>query len=76
LYVSVFESQQAKANQLSAKLGIPVTADQVILSHTPLRRLTAQYADKSILVIGGDSCMQVARSYGFKQPICPSEVLK
>lgn len=53
---------------------MPVSANQVILSHTPLRRLTEQYANKNILVIGGDSCMEVAKSYGFQQPICPSEV--
>lgn len=65
---------QAKAEQLSRKLGIPVSANQVILSHTPLRRLKEQYANKNILVIGGESCIEVARSYGFEQPICPSEV--
>lgn len=66
-------TEEAKAEQLSTKLGINVSADQVILSHTPLRRLAEVYADQNILVIGGDSCVDVARSYGFQKPICPSE---
>ena len=52
-----------------------MSADQIILSHTPLRRLAGEYGDKNILVIGGDSCLDVAKSYGFQQTICPTEVI-
>lgn len=41
-----------------------LTANQLIQSHTPLKNVASQYADKDVLVLGGrrDECRRVAQS--------------
>lgn len=41
-----------------------LTANQLVQSHTPIKKIAAQYADKDVLVIGGrrDACRRVAQS--------------
>eukprot|EP00758_Cryptobia_borreli_P005803 Tbor_TRINITY_DN4988_c0_g2::TRINITY_DN4988_c0_g2_i3::g.9655::m.9655 len=65
-----------KAAQLTdiLKLDIPITEDQVVMSHTPMRFLTAKYANEPILVAGKGCTKQVALSYGFKKVTTIEEV--
>ncbi|KAG0033586.1 hypothetical protein BGZ81_008025 [Podila clonocystis] len=68
--------ESEKADQLTKKLGIPVSPDQLILSHTPMRSLSNKYRDANVLVIGGkgSDCRRVAEDYGFRQIVTPEEV--
>ncbi|KAF9365521.1 Haloacid dehalogenase-like hydrolase domain-containing 5 [Mortierella sp. NVP85] len=65
-----------KAEQLSRKIGVPISPKQLILSHSPMRALAAQFEDKNVLVVGGNGsdCRQVAEHYGFKHIVTPEEV--
>ncbi|KAF9941280.1 hypothetical protein BGZ65_004306 [Modicella reniformis] len=65
-----------KAEQLSKKIGIHISPRQLILSHSPMRALAAQYEDKNVLVVGGNGsdCRCVAEHYGFKHVVTPEEV--
>lgn len=60
-----------KAEKLSAQLGISIQEDQVILSHTPWRRLVPQYSRKRVLIIGSAESMDVAKAYGFENVVSP-----
>lgn len=55
--------------RLSAELGIPIRANQMVQSHTVLRSLAHKYAEEPVLVLGGinDSVRKVAEGYGFKK---------
>ncbi|KAG0009513.1 hypothetical protein BGZ80_002312 [Entomortierella chlamydospora] len=65
-----------KAAQLSKKIGIHISPDQLILSHSPMRSLVSKYEDKNVLVVGGNGsdCRNVAEHYGFKHVVTPEEV--
>jgi hypothetical protein len=62
------EHESARVQELSKKLGIPITEDNFVQSHTPFKQLvegsetTESLRDKTILVTGGDgdACRQVA----------------
>ncbi|GLC44804.1 hypothetical protein PLESTB_001212300 [Pleodorina starrii] len=56
-----------KAQQLSEWLGVRVEADQVILSHTPMRDLVPELAQRPVLVSGRGDVLNVARSYGLQR---------
>lgn len=58
-------TEETKAQQLTDWLNIPVTSNQVVLSHTPFKSIIPQYNGKPVLVIGrGDDLPDVAQSYG------------
>ncbi|KAI1300850.1 hypothetical protein EDD11_005940 [Mortierella claussenii] len=65
-----------KAAQLSKKIGIHISPEQLILSHSPMRALAATFQDKNVLVVGGNGsdCRRVAEYYGFKHVVTPEEV--
>ncbi|EEB07243.1 hypothetical protein SJAG_02328 [Schizosaccharomyces japonicus yFS275] len=69
------KSEEYRCNDLSQKLGIPVSTSQFIQSHTPMRMYAEKY--KTVFVVGGhlDSCRQVALEYGFKDPVIPLDVI-
>ena len=58
-------SEAHKARELSEWLGAPVRADQVILSHTPLRALAPRLGRDPVVVSGRKDSVEVALSYGF-----------
>lgn len=66
--------EKQKAKDLSKKLEMEVASSQVILCHTPFRSLASQYGDKPVLVVGRESCLQVATSYGFKHIVTPQHL--
>ena len=51
--------------QLTELLGVRVTPQQVVQSHTPMRGLAKQLGDQPVLVAGRGLVADVARSYGF-----------
>ncbi|GIL56053.1 hypothetical protein Vafri_11504 [Volvox africanus] len=59
--------EMRKAQELSAWLGVRVTREQVILSHTPMRDLVPELAQRPVLVSGRGDVLNVARSYGFQR---------
>ncbi|CEP64583.1 uncharacterized protein LALA0_S12e02256g [Lachancea lanzarotensis] len=69
-------SEKARCKDLSKRLGITVTEDQVIQGHTPMKDLVPAY--KNVLVVGGvlDSCRKVAQEYGFDNVYIPLDVMK
>ncbi|AQZ11343.1 (ZYRO0A09394g) [Zygosaccharomyces parabailii] len=69
-------SEKARCRDLSKRLGITVTEDQVIQGHTPMKDLVDVY--DNVLVVGGvlDSCRNVAEGYGFKNVYIPLDIMK
>ncbi|XP_019712106.1 cat eye syndrome critical region protein 5-like [Hippocampus comes] len=60
--------RQTKADQLSHILGVPITQDQVIMSHSPLRMLK-KFHDKCVLVSGQGPVLEIAKNLGFNNVI-------
>eukprot|EP00062_Callorhinchus_milii_P017623 gi/632970318/ref/XP_007901582.1/ PREDICTED: cat eye syndrome critical region protein 5-like [Callorhinchus milii] len=60
--------RQTKADQLTHILGVPISPEQVMLSHSPLRMLN-QYHDKHVLVSGQGPVGDIAKSIGFSRAI-------
>ncbi|KAI5450076.1 hypothetical protein NCC49_003703 [Naganishia albida] len=68
---------EERRQRLSAELGHELTANQLIQSHTPLKNVASQYADKDVLVLGGrrDECRRVAQSYGINRAWIAQDVI-
>ncbi|WVR07444.1 TIGR01456 family HAD hydrolase [Kwoniella sp. DSM 27419] len=62
---------------LSEELGVQLSPDQLVQSHTPIKQYVQQYKDKPVLVVGGarDSCRRVAESYGLKHAYIPQDII-
>lgn len=69
-------SERARCKDLSKRLGITVTEDQVIQGHTPMKDLVP--AHHNVLVVGGvlNSCRDVAKGYGFENVYTPLDIMK
>ncbi|XP_026532850.1 haloacid dehalogenase-like hydrolase domain-containing 5 isoform X2 [Notechis scutatus] len=59
---------QKKADQLSHLLEVPISKDQVVMSHSPLR-MFRRYHDKCVLVSGQGPLLDIAKHLGFCRPI-------
>lgn len=49
-----------------------LSANQMILSHSPMQHLVHKYENRDVLIVGGgdqESLMEVVRAYGFKRAI-------
>lgn len=68
------ESQ--RATDLTERLGVHITQEQIIQGHTPMKDLVGVY--QNVLVVGGvgNVCRNVAESYGFKNVYTPLDILK
>ncbi|XP_020485102.1 haloacid dehalogenase-like hydrolase domain-containing 5 [Labrus bergylta] len=60
--------RQTKADQLSHILGVPITLDQVIMSHSPLR-MFKKFHDMCVLVSGQGPVLEIAKNVGFKNVV-------
>ncbi|XP_076023058.1 haloacid dehalogenase-like hydrolase domain-containing 5 [Genypterus blacodes] len=60
--------RQKKADQLSHILGVPITQEQVIMSHSPLR-MFKKYHDKCVLVSGQGPVLDIAKNVGFNNVV-------
>eukprot|EP00833_Pecoramyces_ruminatium_P008758 jgi/Orpsp1_1/1182790/evm.model.c7180000082668.1 len=69
------KTEKKKAQELSQRFQVPIREEQVVLGHSPMRMVPDEIKDKIVLVIGPDSCKEVAKSYGFKKPIISKEVI-
>lgn len=69
------KTEAARTQQLSEILGVPISTDQFIQSHTPMRALAEYY--ETVLVMGGEGfkCREVAENYGFKNVVHPKDIL-
>ncbi|TRY97785.1 hypothetical protein DNTS_008281 [Danionella cerebrum] len=56
--------RQKKADQLSHILGVPISQDQVMMSHSPLR-MFKKFHDKHVLVSGQGPVLDIAKNVGF-----------
>ena len=65
----------ARTQQLSKILQNPVSTDQFIQSHTPMRALAEYY--NTVLVVGGEGyrCREVAEQYGFRDIVVPNDIV-
>ncbi|KAL2299621.1 hypothetical protein Nmel_012465 [Mimus melanotis] len=54
--------RQNKAEQLSHLLGVPISQDQVMMSHSPLR-MFKRYHEKCVLVSGQGPLLDIAQEY-------------
>jgi len=64
-----------KARDLSAKLGVDLSPEQVILAHTPLREVSPLYAHTPVLVVGKryEKLKKILESYGCQHVISTEE---
>ena len=64
-----------RCEQLSKILHNPISTDQFIQSHTPMRALADYY--ETVLVVGGEGykCREVAQEYGFKNIVVPNDII-
>lgn len=67
--------EMARVQQLSKILNSPISTDQFIQSHTPMRALAEYY--KTVLVVGGEGykCREVAEEYGFENIVVPNDII-
>ncbi|GHJ89943.1 hypothetical protein NliqN6_6345 [Naganishia liquefaciens] len=68
---------EERRQRLSKELGHELTANQLVQSHTPLKKVAHEYADKDVLVLGGrrDECRRVAQSYGIEKAWIAQDVV-
>lgn len=68
--------EYVRAQDLSNKLHVNITPEQIIQGHTPMKALVNTY--ENVLVVGGvgDVCRNVAESYGFKNVYTPIDIIK
>ncbi|KAF2133511.1 phosphatidyl synthase-like protein [Dothidotthia symphoricarpi CBS 119687] len=64
-----------RVEQLSKILHNPISTEQFIQSHTPMRALAEYY--KTVLVVGGEGykCREVAEEYGFEDIVVPNDII-
>ena len=68
--------ESVKAQALSEALDVVIGADQVVLSHTPMRDLVELYGEKRVLVLGKryEQLSAVMESYGFADVVTAEEL--
>ncbi|KAI8467209.1 MAG: HAD-superfamily hydrolase [Monoraphidium minutum] len=67
-------SEARKAQELTGWLGVPVAEGQVVLSHTPFRRLAPRLGQHPVLVCGRKDFVAVAASYGFSKVLTTKDL--
>jgi HAD superfamily hydrolase (TIGR01456 family) len=68
-----------RAHKLSHQLGVSISPDALVQSHTPFSALAlTDLRDKPVLVVGGegDRCRIVAEGYGFRHVVTPRDILQ
>ena len=56
--------RQTKADRLSEVLGVDITENQVVMSHSPLK-MFKEYHKKHVLVVGQGPVKEIAKNLGF-----------
>uniref|UniRef100_H3A2Z1 Haloacid dehalogenase-like hydrolase domain-containing 5 n=1 Tax=Latimeria chalumnae TaxID=7897 RepID=H3A2Z1_LATCH len=60
--------RQTKADQLTSILGVPISQEQVMMSHSPLR-MFKRYHNKCVLLSGQGPVLDIAKNLGFSQVV-------
>ncbi|KAJ3237207.1 hypothetical protein HDU81_009829 [Chytriomyces hyalinus] len=71
-------TEATKAKELSRMLDSEIRASQMVLAHTPMAPLAANYSNENsdaVLILGKAACKEAALAYGFKHPVLTEEVL-
>lgn len=70
------KTEAERCQDLSKQLQVDIYPGQFICGHTPMSEMAEKY--HTILVVGGEGekCREVAKSYGFKDPITPGDIIK
>lgn len=68
--------ESVRAQDLSKRLKTEINVDQIVQGHTPMKELSSSY--NNVLVVGGvgNTCRNVAKSYGFKNVYTPLDIMK
>lgn len=68
--------ESVRAQDLSKRLKTHINVDQIVQGHTPMKELSSCY--ENVLVVGGvgNTCRNVAKSYGFKNVYTPFDIMK
>ncbi|TLD22443.1 hypothetical protein PspLS_08146 [Pyricularia sp. CBS 133598] len=68
--------ERERVAELSAKLGVPLTTDNFVQSHTPFSEID-KFKEKNILVTGSNAAKsrEIAEEYGFTKVITPADIL-
>ncbi|QLQ82017.1 hypothetical protein HG537_0G02710 [Torulaspora globosa] len=66
--------EEQRANFISKALDVPISPLQVVLSHSPYKGLVNKY--ERILAVGTPSVRKVAESYGFKDVVHQTDILR
>ncbi|GJC97477.1 HAD-superfamily subfamily IIA hydrolase [Colletotrichum higginsianum] len=72
--------EAVRVRDLSEKLGVELSVDNFVQSHTPFQELVhgpEGLGDKTIFVTGADAqkCREIARQYGFKNVVTPADII-
>ncbi|KAK2048448.1 HAD-superfamily subfamily IIA hydrolase [Colletotrichum somersetense] len=72
--------EAVRVRDLSEKLGVELSVDNFVQSHTPFQELVhgpEGLGDKTIFVTGADAqrCREIARGYGFKSVVTPADII-
>lgn len=69
------KTEQEHVDLIGKRLGVLLSKDQFVQSHTPYRDLVPKYRDENILVIGGagSGIREVAGDYGFREVFTSSD---
>ncbi|KAM0323141.1 hypothetical protein ACHAQA_008991 [Verticillium albo-atrum] len=71
-----------RVEDLSRKLGVQLTVDNFVQSHTPFQELVNNgpdsLSDKTVFVTGSNAqkCREIAQQYGFKSVVTPADILQ
>ncbi|KAI5777271.1 HAD-like domain-containing protein [Geopyxis carbonaria] len=70
------KTEQERCMDLSKQLDVPVSPQQFICGHTPMKEMAETY--KTVLVVGGEGekCRHVAEGYGFTDVVTPGDIMK
>ncbi|WYZ39414.1 hypothetical protein EsH8_III_001328 [Colletotrichum jinshuiense] len=73
--------EAVRVKDLSDKLGVELSVDNFVQSHTPFQELVhgpEGLGDKTIFVTGADAkkCREIAKLYGFKNVVTPADILQ
>lgn len=63
-------TEEAKAKELTAKLGVDVQRSMVVLSHSPMRTLAQEYSGKRVMVLGSSAKRIAEEDLGLSETVC------
>eukprot|EP00903_Cladosiphon_okamuranus_P011989 g11258.t1 len=66
-------TEEAKALELTRKLGVPVRRSMVVLSHSPMRCLAKEYSRKRVMVLGSSAKQIAEEDLGLRDTVTPAE---